>query len=53
MKRAIVTFIENKAFLIKQLLCLYTSYKEAGGDDTDLIVFGTKAALSRIPNDCI
>lgn len=53
MKRAIVTFVEDKNILIKQALCLYASLKEIGCDDTDLIVFGPGPALNRIPDDCV
>jgi len=53
MRRAVVVFVEDKRRLLLQLGCLYTSLKYIKSRDTDLVVFGTKEALNKIPNDCI
>lgn len=53
MKRAIVVYLEDKLALMKQFACLYTSIKYVGANDTDLVVFGTKEALVKVPKDCI
>lgn len=53
MKRGIVLYLEDKRNLMLQFGCLYTSLKHIQSNDTDLIVFGTKQALSKVPEDCI
>jgi hypothetical protein len=53
LKRAVVVFVEDKRPLKLQFNCLYTSYKHINSEDTDLVVFGTKEALSWVPDDCI
>ena len=53
MRRAVVVFVEDKKHLLLQLGCLYTSLKYIQSDDTDLVVFGTKEALEKVPDDCI
>lgn len=53
MKRAIVTFIENKKHLLLQFYCLYASIKEINCKDTDLVVFCPKDIIDMLPNDCI
>jgi len=53
MKRGIVIYLENKRNLMLQFGCLYTSFKHIKCEDTDLIVFGTKDALEKVPEDCI
>lgn len=53
MKRAVVTFVEDNKHLLLQLGCLYTSLKYIQSNDTDLVVFGTKEALKKVPDDCI
>lgn len=53
MKRAVVVYLEDKRSLMVQFGCLYTSLKYIQADDTDLVVFGTREALSKVPEDCI
>lgn len=53
MRRAIVVFMENKQNLMLQFGCLYTSLKHIQSKDTDLVVFGTKDILNKIPDDCV
>ncbi|TFB14289.1 hypothetical protein E3U55_14005 [Filobacillus milosensis] len=53
MRRAVVVFVEDNNHLLMQLGCLYTSLKHINASDTDLVVFGTKEALKKVPNDCI
>lgn len=53
MRRAIVTFIENKYPLKLQTAGLYMSLKYIQSPDTDLIVFGNKLALSQLHFNCI
>lgn len=53
MRRAVVVFVEENKHLLLQLGCLYTSLKYIQSDDTDLVVFGTKEALTYVPDDCI
>lgn len=53
MKRAIVIYLENKRNLMIQFGGLYTSLKYIDSKDTDLVVFGTKEALEKVPDDCI
>lgn len=53
MRRAVVVFMEDKRDLMLQFGCLYMSLKHIQSQDTDLIVFGTKEALKKIPDDCI
>ncbi|MHC0036668.1 DUF7164 domain-containing protein [Pseudoneobacillus sp. C159] len=53
MRRAVVVFVEENKHLLLQLGCLYTSLKFIKSHDTDLVVFGTKEALKKVPNDCI
>lgn len=53
MKRGIVVFLENKPNLVIQFGCLYTSFKYVQSQDTDLVVFGTKEALKKVPDDCV
>ncbi|MDQ6598592.1 hypothetical protein E2K98_14130 [Bacillus salipaludis] len=53
MKRALVVYVEDKPSLLMQFGWLYTSLKYIEADDTDLVVFGTKNALKKIPDDCI
>lgn len=53
MKRAVVVFIEDKKILLLQFAGLYESFKYIQALDTDLIVFGPKQALDKLPNDCI
>lgn len=53
MKRGIVLYLEDKRNLMLQFGCLYTSFKYIRTEDTDLIVFGTKQALDKVPDDCI
>lgn len=53
MRRAIVVFVEDNEHLLLQLGCLYTSLKYIQAHDTDLVVFGPKEALNKVPNDCI
>jgi hypothetical protein len=53
MRRAVVVFVEDNKHLLLQLGCLYTSLKYIQSNDTDLVVFGTKEALNKVPNDCI
>jgi hypothetical protein len=53
MRRAIVIYLEDKRNLMIQFGCLYTSLKYIDSKDTDLVVFGTKEALKKVPNDCI
>jgi len=53
MKRAIVIYLEDNRNLMMMFGCLYTSYKYIEPKDTDLVVFGTPAALSKVPDDCI
>lgn len=53
MKRAVVVFVEDNPHLLLQLGCLYTSINYIQSEDTDLVVFGTKEALNKIPSDCI
>lgn len=53
MKRAIVVFVENKPNLITELKALLTSLDNLSCLDTDLVVFGPKQALLRVPNHCI
>lgn len=53
MKRGVVIYLEDKRNLMLQFGCLYTSLKHIRSEDTDLIVFGTKQALDKVPEDCI
>lgn len=53
MRRAIVTFIENKYSLKLQVAGLYMSLKYIQSTDTDLIVFGNKLVLSQLRFKCI
>ncbi len=53
MRRAVVVFVEDNKHLLLQLGCLYTSLKYIRSNDTDLVVFGTKEALKKVPDDCI
>lgn len=53
MKRAVVVYLEDKRNLMTQFCCLYTSIKHIQSEDTDLVVFGTREALRKIPEDCI
>ncbi|MCM3735098.1 hypothetical protein M3215_04525 [Bacillus cytotoxicus] len=53
MRRAVVVFVEDNKHLLLQLGCLYTSLKYIQSNDTDLVVFGTKEALKKVPDDCI
>lgn len=54
MHRAIVVFLEDRRDLMLQFGCLYTSFKFIKAkSNTDLVVFGTKEALSKVPNDCV
>ena len=53
MRRGIVLYLEDKRNLMLQFGCLYTSFKHVKPEDTDLIVFGTKQALDKVPDDCI
>lgn len=53
MRRAVVVFVEDNRNLLLQLGCLYTSLKYIQSKDTDLVVFGTKEALEKVPDDCI
>lgn len=53
MRRAVVVFVEDKRHLLQQLGCLYTSLKYIQSNDTDLVVFGTREALIKVPDDCI
>ena len=53
MRRAVVVFVEDNKHLLLQLGCLYTSLKYIQSNDTDLVVFGTKEALEKVPDDCI
>jgi hypothetical protein len=53
MRRAIVVYLENKRDLMLQFGCLYTSLKHIETKDTDLVVFGTREALNKVPSDCI
>lgn len=50
-RRAIVLYLEDKRNLMLQFGCLYESLKYIGTKDTDLIVFGSKDALNKVPND--
>jgi len=52
MRRGIVVYIEDKRDLLLQFGCLYTSLQYINAKNTDLIVFGTREALKKIPNDC-
>lgn len=53
MRRAIVTFIQNKFPLKLQVSALYMSLKTIRSKDTDLIVFGDSLALSQLHFKCI
>ncbi|MBW9234312.1 hypothetical protein JQK62_18990, partial [Leptospira santarosai] len=53
MKRALVVYLEDKPGLMIQFGLLYTSFKYIQSKDTDLVVFGTKKALAKVPADCI
>ncbi|MGL4344233.1 MAG: DUF7164 domain-containing protein [Cellulosilyticaceae bacterium] len=53
MKRAVVIFIENKPHLITEMRALAHSLDLLMCLDTDLVVFGPKQALLRVPNQCI
>lgn len=53
MRRGIVVYVEDKADLLLQFGCLYTSYKYINSNDTELVVFGPEEALKKIPSDCI
>lgn len=53
LRRAVVVFVEDNKHLLLQLGCLYSSIKFIEAEDTDLIVFGTKEALRKVPDDCI
>lgn len=53
LKRAIVIYLEDKPNLMVQFGCLYTSLKHSQPKDTDLVVFGTREALNKVPEDCI
>ena len=53
MKRAIAIFLENKENLINDFWGLYFSLKYIKSNDTDLVVFGPKDVLEKIPNDCV
>lgn len=53
MKRAIVVYLEDKQFLINQFFRLYTSLKFIRANDTDILVFGTKEVLPKLPEDCL
>lgn len=53
MKRAEVIYLEDKPGLMLQFGCLYTSIKYIQEKDTDLVVFGKKDALVKVPEDCI
>lgn len=53
MKRAVVIYLEDKLNLMIQFSCLYTSIKHIRSKDTDLVVFGTREALRKVPEDCI
>jgi hypothetical protein len=53
MRRAIVVYLEHKRDLLLQFGCLYTSLKHIQASDTDLVVFGTREALNKVPPDCI
>jgi hypothetical protein len=53
MKRALVIYLEDKPSLMIQFGLLYTSFKYIESKDTDLVVFGTKKALAKAPDDCI
>ncbi len=53
MRRAVVVFVEENSHLLLQLGCLYTSLKYIQSNDTDLVVFGTKDAMEKVPDDCI
>jgi hypothetical protein len=53
MKRALVIYLEDKPSLMLQFGWLYTSLKYIQAKDTDLVVFGTKEALNKVPEDCI
>lgn len=52
-KRAITCYIENKEYLINEFYGMYSSIKYINAKDTDIVVFGPKDVLSRIPGDCI
>lgn len=53
MKRAVVIYLENWPHLMLQLGCLYTSLRRLQCADTELVVFGSRQALDRLPNDCV
>ena len=53
MHRAIVVFVENKSNLLSELNILHTSLDHICCLDTDLVVFGPRAALNKVPNSCI
>jgi hypothetical protein len=53
MRRAIVVYLENQRDLMLQFGCLYTSLKHIQAKDTDLVVFGTREALNKVPSDCV
>ncbi|MGL4738998.1 MAG: DUF7164 domain-containing protein [Cellulosilyticaceae bacterium] len=53
MKRAVVIFIENKPHLITEMKVLSHSLDLLMCLDTDLVVFGPKQALLRVPPNCI
>jgi hypothetical protein len=53
MKRALVIYLEDKPSLMLQFGWLYTSLNYIQAKDTDLVVFGTKEALNKVPEDCI
>lgn len=51
MRRAIVLYVEDKINLLIQTWGLYSSWKYIQSNDTDLIFFGPKQALRKLPND--
>lgn len=53
MRRAVVIFVEDKKRLLLQAACLYTSLKHIQSEDTELVIFGPKEALEKLPMDCI
>jgi hypothetical protein len=52
-RRAIVCFVEDRPYLIQQVLALRLSLLYSQSPDTDLVVMGPKEALDRLPNDLV
>jgi len=52
-KRAVVCFVEENDHLIQQMLALRRSWLHVDCPDSDLVVFGPRPVLARLPDDLV